>query len=174
MSLCPIRQFRISSALDDDRELSASLQRHVDACPRCRQFLDNSRSLGKSLAAPTPVETPPWLHTKIMAKVNGTFPDEMAKESRSWFPALAGAAAIAVVATLVAVNVDPNTPAQEEVVQLSAPVTPVHPATVTARIEEHAKHALSKEVQDLAADLSGARNFLSASLRNTIPGLRGD
>ena len=53
-------------------------------------------------------------------------------------------------------------------------MTPVHPATVTARIEEHAKHALSKEVQDLAADLSGARNFLSASLRNTIPGLRGD
>ena len=77
MSLCPIRQFRISSALDDDRELSASLQRHVDACPRCRQFLDNSRSLGKSLAAPTPVETPPWLHTTIMAKVNGTFPDAM-------------------------------------------------------------------------------------------------
>ena len=177
MSLCLIRQYRISSALDEGRELSSSLKRHIGTCRRCRQFLEDSRSLDESLAAKVDFDPPAWLHTRVMAKI-GTAGRPVGQERlpSRWFPALAGAAGIAIVAGIIAigVNSEDRPPEETATAQLPAPSPPVHPASVTAKIEEHAKLALTKEAKDLAADLSGAKNFFTASLRSTIPLLGGE
>ncbi|MFT4547642.1 MAG: hypothetical protein ACI9UA_001266 [Pseudoalteromonas tetraodonis] len=174
MLLCRFRQFRISSALDDGRELPEALKSHAGSCQSCQQFLTRSQALAEELRASVPMEDPPaWLHMKIMAKVRSS--EAAPSTSERWIPVVAGAAAIAIAFAVVNMNVNPpaeNT--QLATVQLSAPTTPIHPASVTAKIERHAKNTLNKEFQDIAADISGARNFLSASLRNTIPGMRED
>jgi hypothetical protein len=177
MSLCHIRQFRISSALDDERQLPTSLQRHVDACPSCGSFLAQARALGDQMgAAPSTASPPAWMHTKIMAQLRASVPERQARSRAPWLAAAAGIAAIAGVVGMIAINMPPGTDAEFETasVQISAPVTPLHPASVPGRLEQHAKQALSTEFQNLAADISGARKFLSASLRNTIPGLGGE
>ena len=171
MPLCKLRQFRISSALDGRRELSASLQNHVDACASCREFLTRSRSLESRLRPGSPQgDSPPWLHTEIMARVRASVP---AEEPRSWLPAIIGASAIAVAALVITfgVNRAQDQPPEVAEVPLRPPVATVHPGLVPGHFEKHAKQALSKEFQNLAADITGAKNFLNASLRNTIPGL---
>ena len=106
------------------------------------------------------------------AAATGTTPD---RGRPAWLPAVAGTAAIALVAGVIALNIpseeDEIAQTESTDVPLPAPSTPVHPASVPSRFEQHAKLALSKEFQDLAADISGARRFLTASLRSTLPGL---
>ena len=178
MPLCNIRQFRISSALDDGRQLSEPLRRHIDACPRCRQFLKQSESLGIRLSDgfSNSVQSPAWLRTRIMAEVGAMAPDQTHGARPYWLPAAAGVAAMVALVGLITMSTcqdevpDPETAS----VQISTPVTPLHPATVPGRFERHAKQALSTEFQNLATDISGARRFISASLRNTVPGLGGE
>ena len=179
MSLCNIRQLRISSALDDGRELPASLRRHVEGCPRCESFLNNSRAIGETLgnSAPT-AHAPSWMHTKIMAQIRAADrPGRQHGARPAWLPAAAGAAAIAVIVGLIA-TYTPDRPDPELVetatAQIPAPVTPLHPASVPGQFEKHAKQALAAEFHNLASDISGARKFLSASLRHTIPDLGGE
>ncbi|MGI9242318.1 MAG: hypothetical protein ACR2RV_16085 [Verrucomicrobiales bacterium] len=178
MPLCNIRQLRISSALDDGRALSAPLQRHVDACPRCRQFLEQSESLEIRLSdsPPNSAQTPAWMRTRIMAEVRASTPEHAHRARPAWLPTAAGIAATAILVGLITMSTrQDEVPEQETAsVQISTPVTPLHPATVPGRFERHAKQALSTEFQNLATDISGARRFISASLRNTIPGLGGE
>lgn len=173
MSLCKLRQFRISSALDDGRQLSASLQNHIDACPRCRGFHQQSCAIAASLVPAAAPDAPAWLHTKIMARVRSAEPVATAAAPRRWLPAVAGLAAIAVAAGLITLKFQKNAiPPEEQAVAWSppVPVTP-HPASVTDRLERHAKQALSNEFHHLATDIAGAKNFLTASLRSTLPSL---
>ena len=114
MSLCQIKQYRISSALDDGRALSGSLQRHVDGCPDCREFLNKSRALGNRLS-PTDYEPPAWLRTRVMSKVlAGNPPARPAWSARRWLPATAGLAAMGIVAAVIAVSVNPIDPVESE------------------------------------------------------------
>ena len=46
---CWLRQWRISSALDDGRDIPAGLQRHAERCDHCKTFLEGSRRLGVAL-----------------------------------------------------------------------------------------------------------------------------
>ena len=178
MPLCNIRQFRISSSLEDGRELSPPLQRHVDACPRCSRFLAESETLEDRLlkCSADAGESPAWMHTRIMAEIHASAPGGGQERTLAWLPVAAGMAVLAVLAGLMTLSAPRGeNPAQEtSTVQLSTPVPPVHPASVPARIEKHAKLALATEFQNIATDISGARKFISASLRNTIPGLGGD
>lgn len=179
MSLCSIRQLRISSALDDGRDLSASLRRHVEGCPRCGSFLSNSRAIGEQLGDSAPAaHAPPWMHTRIMARIQTADRPERQNLARpAWLPAAAGVAAIAVLVGLIATYTpdrqDPEL-VETTTAQIPAPVTPLHPASVPGQFEKRAKQALATEFQNLASDISGARKFLSASLRNTIPALGGE
>jgi len=179
MSLCKLRQLRISGALDERRQLSPSLQRHVDACPRCRKFHRQSCAIAASLA-PAPADSPPWLHTKIIARIRAAAPADESRAARRWLPATAGLGAIACAIGVVALSIqrdapesaqdgDPQPPPAEQFV-VRPPVSP-HPASVPNRFEQHAKQALTQEFQHLATDIAGAKNFLTASLRNTFPGL---
>jgi len=178
MPLCNIRQLRISSSLDDGRELSPSLQRHVDACPRCSRFLAESEALEDRLVKRSADAggSPAWMHTRIMAEIHASAPGGGQERTPAWLPVAAGMAALAILAGLMTLSAPQGEPPAQETaaVQLSTPVPPVHPASVPARIEKHAKLALTTEFQNLATDISGARKFISASLRNTIPGLGGD
>ncbi len=173
MSLCQIRQYRISNALNDGRALSDSLQRHVDGCSQCSEFLSKSRALGENLA-PAEYEPPAWLRIRVMSNLLAGSPAARpASPARRWLPAAAGLAAIGTVAAIIAVSVNPADPVETTPrFAIKPPVPPVHPASVPERLERHAKQTLGKEFQDLATDISGARKFLGASLRNTLPGLR--
>jgi len=57
--LCWFKQWRISSALDDGRDLPAGLRRHVGRCERCKAFLEGSRNLGIVLRHETETPAPP-------------------------------------------------------------------------------------------------------------------
>ena len=174
MSLCQIRRYRISSALDDGRPLSRSLQNHVDGCPGCREFLNKSRTLELRLA-PGDYDPPAWLSTRVMSQLHSEQPRSSRSIMQRWIPASAGLAAMLVVAVAIALNPG-SEPAVEEAppVALGNPVPPVDPTAVPESLERHAKNTLGKEFQDLAADISGARRFLGASLRSTLPGLRSN
>jgi len=191
MSFCKIRQFRISSALDDVRPLPPSIFRHLESCECCRDFYKRSQSIGDELsAAPVSTETPPWLSTRIMAQVQASSQERAPALSPlvRWLPAVTGVAAIAIVAMVIFASqkepassvvdedggVEPPAPVEETTPGVYALTTPVHPANVPAKLEEHAKGALSKEAQHLASDLRGARRFLTASFRSTIPGMGSD
>lgn len=116
------------------------------------------------------------MRTRIMAEVRAAAPDQTPRARPSWLPAAAGIAATAVLVGLITMSTrqDEVTDQETASVQITTPVTPLHPATVPSRFERHAKQALSTEFQNLATDISGARRFISASLRNTIPGLGGE
>ena len=65
---CWLRQWRISSALDDGRDVPAGLRRHVMRCDRCRAFLEGSQRFGSVLrdeatSVDEPLSpTPAWRH----------------------------------------------------------------------------------------------------------------
>ena len=172
MPLCTLRQFRISSALDDGRQLSPSLRSHIDACPSCRKFHQQSCAIAVDFA-PRATDPPPWLHTKIMGEIQATTQDGGGGPAslRRWLPASVGLAAIATVAALIMFNVQEAPVETEQAEVVLRPPIPPHPASVPGAFESHAKQALSREFHHLATDIAGAKNFLTASLLSTIPGL---
>ncbi len=97
MSLCHIRQLRISSALDDERELSTSLQRHIDACPRCGRFLAESEALGDAwLSTVSGTGHPqPGCIPRIMAEIHASAPGGGQERTPAWLPVAAGIAGMA-------------------------------------------------------------------------------
>lgn len=78
---CWLKQWRISSALDDGRDLPAGLRRHVARCDHCKAFLDGSRYLegvlrkeARTLDEPLTKVTPTptwqrWAHAATAAAI---------------------------------------------------------------------------------------------------------
>lgn len=51
------------------KEVKAGLNEHVKACPDCRKYLKNMQKIRKTVSVA--YEVPPYLETKIMAKITG-------------------------------------------------------------------------------------------------------
>jgi len=85
---CWLRQWRISSALDDGRDLPAGLRRHVEICDHCKSFLEGSRRLGVVLRSEASTLDEPIV------------PVASKPTWQRWAP-VAAAAAIIVVATVL-------------------------------------------------------------------------
>lgn len=97
--ICAWYRWKISRAADERRDPDGALAAHLAACAECRRFRAACETLGRRLAAPSPVETdlPPFLHERIVAAARGV-PAASAPAGPTWaWAAVAAVAALALV-----------------------------------------------------------------------------
>ncbi len=100
--LCPWNRWRISKALDTDRSLPSSLERHLQSCDACRSYFRFSTSLPQKseadLAALLSADAGD-LSTRILAGLDGELPDRAGRKRRR--PLLVPALSTALTVTAV-------------------------------------------------------------------------
>ncbi|NLW86054.1 MAG: hypothetical protein GXY38_04205 [Planctomycetes bacterium] len=168
--LCRIRQFQISAALDNGRDVSRSLRRHINKCDRCREFWQNILLLGAELSdqAATVAHRPAFAHRVVWPL---------------WRPALAAAAiiiaAVALWATVFrSTGADPDGTAGVPVVtapplRLDGQETIAVAQMCFTSLEETTRRSMRSELDGLSTDLQSAAKVLAgyipqpARTRNT-------
>ena len=98
--ICAWYRWKISRAADERRAPEGALAAHLAVCPECRRFHAACETLGRRLAAPSPVETelPLFLHERIVAASRAASPAP-APAGHAW--AWAAAAAMAALALVL-------------------------------------------------------------------------
>jgi hypothetical protein len=159
---CWLKQWRISSALDDRRALPASLRGHTERCDRCAAFLAGSRRLADQLRseAATPAAEPQIIRLPLWRRA---------------VPAVAAAAALVAIAAGISVwRGGPDTP-RPDPATIAAPrrqspgmPDPFRAAGLAnqslAMIERSSTEPVREELQGLSKDAEAAVSTLLSYL----------
>ena len=106
---CWLRQWRMSSAMDDGRAISPRLAQHAARCRQCGIFLDGSRRLGEALAGDSiRARQGPWPRA---ARPMGTV------ARRRWLPVAAAAVVLVAVGWWWIRSRDEQSPSPQPIVQ---------------------------------------------------------
>src|SRR5690554_5045764 len=170
--LCRLRQFKISSAIDDGRDLPSHIRKHIDRCPRCGEFWRNTLLLKECL------------HDE-----SANAPAPPSSRRASWFRPVVTSTAAAVLIGAMGAWVflqnyqppQPTPPASHAQAQQPAdgPVVGLNPAedaialaqTYLTVLHDAAQRRMMNEFEGLSADLrtalvTVARNVPSVTYNN--------
>jgi hypothetical protein len=176
--VCKWTQWRISNALDEGGPLSASANKHLMGCARCRDFYRRSLQIEKALAEPSclePSPTPEALANRIFEAAIHASPSQAPSRFPSRWIALAAAALFLAAASILApllrnqnqipgptiVSNDPVSALQTLVRDLR-PIGAAPLPTSATQLQVYLSQPYQKELNLMARDTDSAVKFVAS------------
>lgn len=173
---CRWNQWRISNSLDDGKPLPPTVQKHLLACPQCRDFYKRSLQIEQAFAESTLSEsasTHQALSNRFYEAAIHSSPSELPDKSHSrWIPLAAAALFLAAASVMIPLLRNPspadnplfaNNPvsAFESIVRQARPVVVPLPAG-SVQWRNYVSHSYQKELNLLARDTDTAVKFVAS------------
>ena len=176
--VCGWMQWRISNSLDEGRPLSASAQKHLLGCAKCREFYRRSLQIEQALAEPAFLEsssTPEALANRFFEAAIHSAPSQAPSRFPSRWIALAAAAlflAAASVTVPLLRNQNPipgptiasNDPvsALQTIVRDLRPIGAAPLPTSATQLQVYLSQPYQKELNLMARDTDSAVKFVAS------------